>query len=61
MAKKASDETVTRPTITINFAEDSDLYDLIVSNARKERRSPAQYLLLHLVNEFGITQAGNDE
>lgn len=54
MAKKASDETpaTTRPTITISFADDQELYDQIVTDAKADRRTPAQFLLLHLAKKY---------
>lgn len=53
MAKKASDEaSTTRPTITISFADDQELYDQIVTDAKADRRTPAQFLLLHLAKKY---------
>lgn len=53
MAKKASDEApATRPTITISFADDQELYDQIVTDAKADRRTPAQFLLLRLAKKY---------
>lgn len=54
MAKKANDEApvTTRPTITINFADDPSLYEQIVTDAKADRRTPAQFLLLHLAKKY---------
>lgn len=44
--------TTIKPTITISFADDQELYDQIVTDAKADRRTPAQFLLLHLAKKY---------
>ncbi len=54
MPETAAPTAPTKRTITLTFGDtDSDLYDSIVADAKNDRRTPSQSLLIYLVNNYG--------
>lgn len=55
---KAATEKAKSKTITITFGEeDTPLYNALVEDAKKQRRTLSQYTLLFLLSNYSITDS----